>query len=218
MCNSGVCSFPVSDVYSINSSLGMSKPLLNLQNKSLKWYIGAAAVAIGTVTGFSYLHRMKQVGDKMLIEQKLVNFDLPSMKITLNIKLINRVEQTVSINYPITTLFHGERLIASSLKKDEVVTIPALGSTSFNLDFFISLASLASAGVSAFNSWRKGEAVGIKAVTVSRLRTVTGLFNLPIEKVDIIPVFAKKTDTTSPGTTPSGGGSAWDRIRDRIGI
>ena len=175
-------------------------------------------MAIGTVTGFSYLHRMKQVGDKMLIEQKLVNFDLPSMKITLNIKLINRVEQTVSINYPITTLFHGERLIASSLKKDEVVTIPTLGSTSFNLDFFISLASLASAGVSAFNSWRKGEAVGIKAVTVSRLRTVTGLLNLPIEKVDIIPVFAKKTDTTSPGTTPNAGSSAWDRFKDRVGL
>jgi hypothetical protein len=196
----------------------MSKPLLNLQNKSLKWYLGAAFVAVGTVSGLSYLNRMKQVGDKMLIEQKLVNFDLVALKITLNIKLINQVEQTVSINYPITTLFHGETLIASSLKKDQVITIPALGNTSFNLDFFISLASLGTAAVGIFNAWRKGDAVGIKAVTVSRLRTVSGLLNLPIEKIDIIPVFAKKTETTNPGTTPNNGGSIWSKIRDRIGF
>lgn len=161
---------------------------------------------------------MKQVGDKMLIEQNLVNFDLAALKITLNIKLINQVNQTVSINYPITTLFHGDKLITSSLKKDQVITIPALGNTSFNLDFFISLGSLGSAAISMVNAWRKGDAVGIKAVTVSRLRTVTGLLNLPIEKIDIIPVYAKKTDTTNPGTTPNNGGSIWDKIRDRVGF
>ena len=196
----------------------MSKPLFTFNNKSLKWYLGAAVVAVGAVTGLNYVSRVKRVGDTLKIEQNFVDFDLAALKITLNIKLINIVNQTVSINYPLTTLFSSrDTIISSSLKKDQVITIPAMGSTSFNLDFFFTIQSLGNSAISAFSAWRKGDAVGIKAVTVTRLRTVTGLLDMPIEKIDIIPIFAKKqTDGTTPKTPDKT--SVLDKIRNRIGL
>lgn len=136
-------------------------------------YLGIAAGVLAVGGGATWAIRLNRIAKEVVIITRS-DFDKANFQYIVHVSIKNPVSQSIRVKYPFVRLNYQDKVIASSVPSNQVLTIPANGTSETTLRIAFDRDKLLSAAPSVATTLLAGGKVSLTATTLSGLVTLLG--------------------------------------------
>ena len=138
-----------------------------------KTYLGIAAGVLAVGAGITWAIRLGRIAKEVVIITRS-DFDKTNFQYIVHVSIKNPISQSIRVKSPFVRLNYQDKVIASSQPSNQVLTIPANGTSDTTLRIAFDRDKLLSAAPSVATTLLAGGKISLTATTLSGLVTMLG--------------------------------------------